>query len=360
MEFRLDTRYEVVREIARGGMGNVYEAYQRGVDGFAKRVALKVLREDKSADRDFVEAFVHEAMLAADLVHENIVQIYQLGKHEGRHYIAMELCDGVTLRRFCHRHVELGRKVPCEIAAFVASRVCRALEYAHTKRDRDGNPLGIVHRDICPQNILLTFGGVAKLGDFGIAKGLVQRDREGEILLGKARYMSPEQASYGDTDARSDIFSLGVVLYEMLAGGPLFEGEATTKVLEAVALAAVPPLLARRPDCPIPLASIVERALARDRDQRWPEAGELGYALEWHLYHKGYGPTNLTLKQHLAELFPDESARAAAMLDFEHTERARTRAALLESTQRVAAPRPPECGSAAGAGADSDTASDAA
>ena len=307
-EIRQETRWEIVREIASGGIGTVYEARQHGVDGFEKRVALKVLREDVCDDPGFNEGLIAEAKLVADLVHENIVQIYQLGRWQGRYFVAMELIDGVTLRAFCERHARLQRQVPADIAAFIVSRVCRALEYAHNKRGHDGRPLGVVHRDICPSNIMMTFGGVVKLADFGIAKAKgYSVDQEGEVLLGKARYMSPEQASFLATDARSDIFSLGIVFHEILSGMPLFLDTSTVRIIQNVKTRDIPPIRLVRPDVPEALEAIVQCALRRDPDKRFQDAATFGYELEYYLYHDRYGPTNNTLRDYVAELFPEAS-----------------------------------------------------
>ncbi len=298
--------FHIVRELARGGMGAVYEAYQLGAEGFRKRVALKVILQELTEDREFVDMFIGEAKLVADLIHENIVQIYQLGRTDGLYYMGLEYVEGVTLEDFVLWHQRAGRTVPIELASFVLARTCRALEYAHTKVDPWGAPLGIVHRDVSPGNIMLSYGGVVKLTDFGVAKARhLRRDQEGEVLLGKARYMSPEQARFQATDRRSDVFAAGIVLYEVLTGDILFDGADTIVTLESVLTREVPRVSDVAPHVPEPLRRIVDRALERDPARRYPTAGAMAFDLEHFMYRDRFGPTNISLHRYLKRLWPD-------------------------------------------------------
>ena len=218
-------RYEIVRKIFEGGMGIVYEAEQHGAREFVKRVAIKVIRQNYANQKQFIENFIGEAKLVADLIHTNIVQTYHLGETNGVYFIAMELIRGVNLEQFAQQLADKRRVLPKELAVFIVSRVARGLAYAHAKTDKDGKPLGIVHRDVSFKNIMIAFEGDVKLTDFGIAKArgfLV--DQEGEVVAGKADYMSPEQANFQITDKRSDLFSAGVVLAHLLLGKNIFKG----------------------------------------------------------------------------------------------------------------------------------------
>ena len=311
-------RYRLVREVARGGMGVVYEALQLGAAGFEKRVALKVLAPEVTRHEEFVAMFQGEARLVADLVHENIVQIYHLGRIGPQQllYMSLEYIHGVTLEDFLLRHQELEREVPPELSLFILSRVCRALEYAHGRLDSDGRPLGIVHRDVSPGNVLMTFGGVVKLTDFGVAKARhVMLDLEGQMLLGKARYMSPEQANFLETDRRSDVFAAGIVLWELLSGEPLFDSADTILTLERVTSREIRPLREVAPHLPEEVCAIVDRALSRDRAARYETAGRMGLDLEQCLYRDRFGPTNTSLQRWLRELFPCSSPAPAAIPD---------------------------------------------
>jgi serine/threonine-protein kinase len=299
-------RFLISREIAEGGMGSVFEVSQLGAEGFKKTMALKTIIPEFSSDPEFVEMFIGEAKLVADLVHQNIVQIYQLGKVGRQYYIAMEYIDGINLEEFMDRHMELGIEIPINMATFIISRVCRGLEYAHAKKDEAGTPLGVVHRDVSPKNVLITWEGVVKLTDFGIAKAAhFMRNREGEILLGKVQYMSPEQAAYKETDRRSDLFSLGVVMYELLSGKLLFADEDTTVTMTNVIRKPVPPIQKFNPNVPEEVARILHRALERDLEKRYQNAGEMGYDMEYFMYHDRFGPTNVTLAKYLRKLFPE-------------------------------------------------------
>lgn len=304
-------RFTLLRQVAEGGMGTVHEAILHGPEGFEKTVAIKTIKEELTQDPEFVAMFVGEAKLVADLVHGHIVQMYQLGRVGDTWYMALEWVDGVNLYEIAKRHQERGTRIPVELSAYVASRVARALEYAHGKRDRDGHVLGVVHRDISPRNVMVSREGFVKLADFGIAKARnLMRDAEGEVLLGKARYMSPEQARMEPTDARSDLFSLGVVLHELVLAQPLFVGESTTTILEAVESRQIPRLKELDPSVPDALDAIVATALERDPARRYPDAGAMAVALEHFLYDAGLGPTIVNVQLHLAELWPERFGMA--------------------------------------------------
>lgn len=302
------TRFVLLRRIAEGGMGTIYEALQLGAEGFRKTMAIKMIREEFSDDEEFVTMFIEEAKLVADLVHQFIVQIYQLGKVGKQYYMAMEYIDGVDLTQFLERHRELKKQIPVDIVTFIVARICRALRYAHNKRDRNSQPLGIVHRDISPANVMLTWEGEVKVTDFGIAKARNMRQvrEEGEVLLGKLQYMSPEQAQFKKTDARSDLFSTGVVMFELLLGRPLWKPSNTMKMLHDICHEPIPPVETLRDDVPEAVKKILVRALQRDVKLRYQTAWDMGYDLEYYMYHDRYGPTNITLEQYLAKLFPEK------------------------------------------------------
>ena len=306
-EFTNTLQFRLGRKIADGGMGSVYEATIFGSEGFEKTVALKTIREKFTGDQDFVELFIGEAKLVANLVHQNIVQIYKLGKWGKSFYIAMEYVNGVNFQQFMNRHLELGIKVPVELGVFIISRICRGLEYAHSKKDTFGNSLSVVHRDVSPKNLIISAEGEVKITDFGIAKARnLMKDQEGQVLMGKAQYMSPEQAQYLPTDRRSDLFSLGLVSYELLTGEPVFGStEETTIILDNVARKIIPEPRNLNPDVPEPVQKILMKALERSLDKRYQDAGKMGYDLEYFMYHKGYGPTIVTLEKYMRNLFSD-------------------------------------------------------
>ena len=297
-------RYEIVRKIFEGGMGVVYEAEQHGTRDFVKRVAIKVIRQNYANQKQFIENFIGEAKLVADLIHTNIVQTYHLGATGQIYFIAMELIRGANLEQFSQRLAEKHRALPLELAVFIVSRIARGLAYAHVKTDKDGKHLAIVHRDVSFKNIMIAFEGDVKLTDFGIAKarGFLQ-DYEGEVVAGKADFMSPEQASFKITDKRSDIFSAGVVLAHLVLGYNIFKGGTPEESRDRIMTLALPDFRKLDPRVDDRLNDVLHRALARDVDKRYPDADELLYELEHYIYHTGYGPTNETLGRFIRELF---------------------------------------------------------
>lgn len=326
-------RYEIVRKIYEGGMGVVYEAAQLGVENFRKRVALKIIRDQFARQRMFIENFVGEAKLVADLIHTNIVQTYHLGEAKRAYYITMEFINGVNLEQFITQLKARKAALPIELAVFIASRVARALSYAHAKRDAEGRELGIVHRDVNPKNIMIAFEGDVKLMDFGVAKARgFLTDQEGEVAVGKPEYMSPEQADFQVTDRRSDIFSTGVVLLELLLQRNPFKAATSEESRRNVVEMRLPPFNRMLPALDEPLIRILEQCLSRDPTARYANSGNLRDDLERRIYSEGYGPTNEKLGDYVRALFGqiDPAALAASRGGtqvIEHTARLRAKRA---------------------------------
>ncbi|MBI5689477.1 MAG: serine/threonine protein kinase [Verrucomicrobia bacterium] len=299
-----EVHYEMTRKLAEGGMGVVYEALQLGAGNFRKVVAVKLIREEYSAIEEFQNNFIGEARLVADLIHTNIVQTYHLGQVGGQYFMVMEFVRGVNLEMFIEQHRRLGKTIPVDMAAFVVSRVARGLAYAHAKCDREGRHLNIVHRDIGPKNVLIAYEGDVKLTDFGIAKALdLMYNEEGKVIAGKDEYLSPEQASYAITDARADLFPLGIVLTELLLGKNIFRSADRSQSRRNILTLPIPQFGKLRPDIDPKLEAIIQRALMRDRDKRYQSALEMLTDLELYLYSDRYGPTNEKLAVYLKNLF---------------------------------------------------------
>ncbi|HEX6534416.1 MAG TPA: serine/threonine-protein kinase [Gemmatimonadaceae bacterium] len=298
--------FRLVRRIAQGGMATVYEAEQLGPAGFAKRVALKVIHPRFAREKTWLQLFIDEAKLSANLVHGNIVQIYWLGEVEGQYYIAMEYIKGPTLRAVIERHRELEQRIPPTLAAYIASRVCRALDFAHGFTGPDGARLDIVHRDVSPNNIMATWDGHIKLADFGIAKASTSIDpmaTDPAMMMGKKHYMSPEQILALDVDGKSDVFAVAVVLYELLSLEPLFYEDATELLIDEVTWRPLRSIGDVVPGVPKAIEDVLSAALERDPARR-PTAGEMGRALDRWCEAQEIVATPDRLQDHLAWLFP--------------------------------------------------------
>ncbi len=296
--------YELVRVIAEGGMGAIYEARQKGTDGFEKVVAIKLILEKYSAVPQFRTNFIGEAKLVADLIHTNIVQIYHLGQKDLQYYMVMEYVNGINLEDFMIRHLEIKEMIPVDLAVFLISRVCRGLSYAHKKRDKNGELLNIVHRDVSPRNIMLAFEGDVKLIDFGIAKARdLMYNKEGDVIAGKDEYLSPEQALKQITDARADIFSCGILLSELVLGYNIFEAKTLKETRRNIVHGKIPDFTKLNERIDGKLNEILYKTLQGSRDERYQTAGELLTDLELYLYGGGYGPTNEKLGKYIRDLF---------------------------------------------------------
>jgi hypothetical protein len=273
-------KYVLVERLAQGGMAEVFRALFSGAAGFEKQVALKRILPVFDGAQDFVTMFVDEARIASSLTHVNIVQVFDFGQEDGSYYLAMELIDGVDLGRLREATLRRGLRFPVAVAAFIVAEAARGLAYAHDKRGPDGAPLGIVHRDVSPQNVLVSYSGEVKIVDFGIAKaaGKLHKTDAGAVM-GKIRYMSPEQIAGEPLDGRSDLFALGVISWELLAGAPLWPGDNPGALADQVRNLRIEPPSRRQRDVPAELDRVVMRALERGRDARPARAADFAREL---------------------------------------------------------------------------------
>ncbi len=303
--------YFLKRRIAKGGMGAIYEAEKLGAEGFIKKVAIKTILPSFAEKESFVGSFVGEAKLVANLVHQNIVQIHHLGRHNKGYFIAMEYIDGKNLTDFMIMHRRLNLRVPIEIAVFIMSRVGRGLQYAHSKTNAEGESLGLVHRDVSPNNIMINREGEVKLTDFGVAKAATFMEDDEDYLVGSVEYMSPEQADCKDVDHRSDIFSVGVVFFELLTGFRVFrcKDNDIDGTLDRVIQAEIPDPTRLRSDIPEDVLHCLMKCLARDPDDRYQDTHAMVYDLEHAIYSRGYGPTTSKMAGYMREV--EKKAKAA-------------------------------------------------
>jgi TonB family protein len=304
-------QYALLERIALGGMAEVWKARMKGVEGFQKTVAIKKILPHLTDSSDFVTMFIDEAKLAAQLNHTNIIHIYDLGKIGEDYYIAMEYVDGRDLRSIINTSREKRQALPLGLALLIASRLASALDYAHRKKDFEGRELGLVHRDVSPQNVLISFEGDIKLCDFGIVKAVSKASKtQMGALKGKLQYMSPEQAWGRQVDARSDIFSLGTLLFEMLTGQRLFTGESEMSVLDAVREGRIQAPRDLDPRVPLEVNALVLRALARESKDRYQSAGDLQREIDGILVSLKPQPTQRELAQYMQRLFGAEARPA--------------------------------------------------
>lgn len=297
-------RYEVTRKLAEGGMAEIYLARAVGPEGFSKDVVIKVVRSFLATDPQFVQMFIAEARLASKLNHANVVQIFDFGKHDDTYYLAMEYVRGASLWDLRQRCRQEGVPFPATLAAELGAQIARGLQFAHTLTER-GQKIGVVHRDVTPHNVLLSFDGAVKLTDFGIAKATTSATSPG-MLKGKFAYMSPEQARGEAVDARTDIFALGIVLWELLTGGRLFDGDSELAVLRAVEQSVIAPPARLNPDVPQDLSDIVMKALARPLPERFQSAFELEKALATWVLRTAQSVEDTSIALFLQQLYRAE------------------------------------------------------
>ncbi|AKF07033.1 serine/threonine-protein kinase PknK [Sandaracinus amylolyticus] len=304
--------YELLDRIAEGGMAEVWRARSRGVAGFEKTVVIKRVLPSLMAKPGFADLLIREAKIAARLSHPRIVQIFDLGEENGSYFIAMEYVSGRDLgQAMSHRGGPQGEGLSLPLRVWIVAEVAGALDHAHRRRGDEGRPLAIVHRDVSPQNILLGYEGEVKVADFGIARadeaGL-GRGEDPKILRGKYAYMSPEQARGEPLDRRSDVFSLGIVLYELLVGKRMFRGRSSQETLAMVRAAQVPELDAAKLGVDDALARVLARCLAPQRDDRYAYASELYADLTQWLFRRGEPVGQPMLAAAMERMFPPEDA----------------------------------------------------
>jgi serine/threonine protein kinase len=309
-------KYLLLDRVSVGGMAEIFKAKSYGVEGFEKIIAIKRILPSMGEDRDFVKMFIDEAKIVGQLSHANICQIFELGRIDGTHFIAMEYIWGKDLLQLQNRLKKASQVMPPAMAAHIIARVCEGLDYAHRKRDPMGQELKIVHRDCSPQNILISYEGEVKIIDFGIAKAASRSSRTmAGVLKGKFGYMSPEQVRGLPLDRRSDIFALGTVFYEILTRERLFQAESDFSTLEKVRNVDIQPLRSVNADIPEAVEKIVMKALAADPDDRYQWCGEMLADLQRFLMSEEAVFSSKHLSSWMKEQFAAELTRERQLME---------------------------------------------
>ncbi len=303
-------KYHLIEAIASGGMAELYRAKLYGAGGFEKDLAIKKVLPQLVRDQAFVQMFMDEAMITVTLNHGNIVSVIDFGELDGEYYLVMEYVDGVSLQNLINKSQELGEPIPVPIACHTALNICRGLDYAHRKVGPDGKPLQIVHRDVSPQNILLSFEGEVKIVDFGIARAASRiTSTQAGVVKGKVAYMSPEQLTGQTVDNRSDIFSAGIILYEMLTNRRPFEGGTPQETMAQISRGNFekPGKFNRKVDKK--LTAVIRKALERNPKKRYKTAGEMATSLSDYLHRVGQHADAATLAAFIPKRLPDARPR---------------------------------------------------
>src|SRR5258708_7354900 len=291
-------RYRVIEKLESGGMAEVFRAESEGLQGFRKQVAIKRVLPHLSSKKKFISMFLDEARLSAQLSHSNCVQVFDIGVGDNAFFIVMEFVDGANLKAIIEHIKKSGRDFPVEAAVYIALELCKGLAYAHELTDQSGVPLHIVHRDMSPPNVLVTKHGEIKIVDFGLAKANSQLEKsEPGIIKGKFSYLAPEAAMGQDVDARTDIFAVGIILWELLSGQRLFLGDTDFQTVKKVQAAQVPSISQINKKVPLELERIVVRALARDPAQRFTMARDLGMELSKFMFKYGVPVSTFDIAQ---------------------------------------------------------------
>jgi TonB family protein len=341
-------RFTVLKHLASGGMADVLLARTDGIEGFARHVVVKRIRAEHAKDQRFIEMFLDEARVAAGLHHQNIVQVHDIGQANGEYFFTMEYLHGEDLRKVLSKVSKTGAHMPLGYVISIITSIATGLHYAHERLSSDGEPLGIVHRDVSPSNILIGYDGAVKIVDFGIAKAAMrQTETKTGSFKGKVSYMSPEQCKGDPVDGRSDVYSLGVLLYEVTTTRRLFKNESEYVIMDAIVNGKVPSPRSRRPDLPEQLSQIIMKALAVDVEQRYQSAEELRIALDRFATGAGLMTSSSALATYMTQLFgkrpePWLDTDALPNLDATSAERPRLRQISAMLPREEVLPRAPE------------------
>jgi serine/threonine protein kinase len=308
------TSYKILERLGGGGQAEVFRGIAETLEGFKKSVAIKRVLPHLTSNPQFVAMFLDEARLSLNLQHANIVQVFDISRaDDGTYFLVMELVNGCDLKALVEHEIRNTRSANIPLVLYVVIEACKGLHYAHMlEHPETREPLNIVHRDISPPNIMLSKNGEVKVVDFGLAKANSQLENTDEgVVKGKFSYLAPETTLGLEVDARADVFALGIILWEMLTERRLFIGDSPHATVELVRQARIPSIIALNPNVDLELDAIVRTALARDRDERFQSAAELGDALSGYLFANGLKATSKDVALAVREIRADKALRAS-------------------------------------------------